>query len=45
VTPITGLQTLHHAHAVRRITAVQNEYSMMASDPEADILPMCKELH
>jgi aryl-alcohol dehydrogenase-like predicted oxidoreductase len=42
--PITGLQTLHHAHAVRRITAVQNEYSMMARDPEADILPICKEL-
>jgi aryl-alcohol dehydrogenase-like predicted oxidoreductase len=39
-----GPQTLRRAHAVQRVTAVQNEYSMMARDPEADILPICKEL-
>jgi len=39
-----GPQTLRRAHAVQRVTAVQNEYSMMARDPEADILPICAEL-
>jgi aryl-alcohol dehydrogenase-like predicted oxidoreductase len=39
-----GPQTLRRAHAVQPLTAVQNEYSMMARDPEAGILPICKEL-
>ena len=39
-----GPQTLRRAHAVQRVTAVQNEYSMMARDPEGQILPICKEL-
>ncbi len=39
-----GPQTLRRAHAVQRVTAVQNEYSVMARDPEASILPICKEL-
>jgi aryl-alcohol dehydrogenase-like predicted oxidoreductase len=39
-----GPQTLRRAHAVQPVTAVQNEYSMMARDPEATILPICKEL-
>lgn len=39
-----GPQTLRRAHAVQRVTAVQNEYSLMARDPEAGILPICKEL-
>ncbi len=39
-----GPKTLRRAHAVQRVTAVQNEYCMMARDPEADILPICKEL-
>lgn len=39
-----GPKTLHRAHAVQPVTAVQNEYSMMARDPEADILPICEEL-
>lgn len=39
-----GAQTLRRAHAVQPLTAVQNEYSMMARDPEARILPICKEL-
>jgi 4-carboxymuconolactone decarboxylase len=32
-----GPKTLRRAHAVQPVTAVQNEYSMMARDPEADI--------
>ena len=39
-----GPKTLRRAHAVQPVTAVQNEYSMMARDPEAEILPICKEL-
>jgi len=39
-----GPETLRRAHAVQPVTAVQNEYSMMARDPEANILPICKEL-
>ncbi len=39
-----GPKTLRRAHEVQRVTAVQNEYSMMARDPEADILPICAEL-
>jgi aryl-alcohol dehydrogenase-like predicted oxidoreductase len=39
-----GPKTLHRAHAVQPVTAVQNEYSIMARDPEADILPICEEL-
>jgi aryl-alcohol dehydrogenase-like predicted oxidoreductase len=39
-----GPQTLRRAHLVQPVTAVQNEYSMMARDPEAEILPICKEL-
>lgn len=39
-----GPGTLRRAHAVQPVTAVQNEYSMMARDPEASILPICKEL-
>jgi aryl-alcohol dehydrogenase-like predicted oxidoreductase len=39
-----GPQKLRRAHAVQPVTAVQNEYSMMARDPEAQILPICKEL-
>jgi aryl-alcohol dehydrogenase-like predicted oxidoreductase len=39
-----GPQTLRRAHAVQPVSAVQNEYSLMARDPEAEILPICKEL-
>ncbi len=39
-----GPATLRRAHAVQPVSAVQNEYSMMARDPEAQILPICKEL-
>ncbi|MGX7347141.1 aldo/keto reductase [Acetobacter pasteurianus] len=39
-----GVRTLRRAHAVQPVTAVQNEYSMMARDPETEILPICEEL-
>lgn len=39
-----GPGTLRRAHAVQPVTAVQNEYSMMARDPESAILPICREL-
>ncbi len=39
-----GPNTLRRAHAVQPVSAVQNEYSIMARDPEAMILPICKEL-
>ncbi len=39
-----GPETLRRAHAVQPLSAVQNEYSLMARDPEAQILPICKEL-
>lgn len=39
-----GPETLRRAHAVQPLSAVQNEYSIMARDPEAQILPICKEL-
>ncbi len=36
--------TIRRAHAVHPITAVQTEYSMWTRDPEAEILPTCREL-
>jgi aryl-alcohol dehydrogenase-like predicted oxidoreductase len=39
-----GIETLRRAHAVQPLTAIQNEYSIMARDPEAQVLPACKEL-
>jgi len=39
-----GLQTLHRAHAVLPLTAVQNEYSMLWRGPEAEVIPACQEL-
>jgi aryl-alcohol dehydrogenase-like predicted oxidoreductase len=37
-------ETIRRGHAVHPITAVQTEYSMWTRDPEADILPTCREL-
>jgi aryl-alcohol dehydrogenase-like predicted oxidoreductase len=37
-------ETLRRAHAVHPITAVQSEYSLWNRDPEASILPACREL-
>jgi aryl-alcohol dehydrogenase-like predicted oxidoreductase len=36
--------TIRRAHAVHPITAVQTEYSLWTRDPEADIIPTCREL-
>jgi aryl-alcohol dehydrogenase-like predicted oxidoreductase len=36
--------TLRRAHAVHPIAAVQSEYSLLHRDPEADVLPACREL-
>ncbi len=37
-------ETIRRGHAVHPITAVQTEYSMWTRDPEAEILPTCREL-
>jgi len=36
--------TLRRAQAVHPIAAVQTEYSLWTRDPEADVLPVCREL-
>jgi len=36
--------TIRRANAVHPITAVQTEYSLWSRDPEAEILPTCREL-
>jgi aryl-alcohol dehydrogenase-like predicted oxidoreductase len=36
--------TIRRANAVHPITAVQTEYSMWTRDPEAEVLPTCREL-
>ncbi len=37
-------ETIRRAHAVHPITAVQTEYSMWTREPEAEVLPTCREL-
>jgi aryl-alcohol dehydrogenase-like predicted oxidoreductase len=37
-------ETLRRASKVHRITALQTEYSLWTRDPEAEILPTCREL-
>jgi aryl-alcohol dehydrogenase-like predicted oxidoreductase len=37
-------QTLRKAHAIHPISAVQSEYSLWTRDPEAQVLPTCREL-
>ncbi len=39
-----GPDTIRRAHAVHPITALQNEYSLWTRDPEAEILPLVREL-
>ena len=39
-----GPATIRRAHSVHPITALQSEYSLWTRDPEADILPLCREL-
>ncbi len=37
-------ETIRRAHAVHPVTALQNEYSLWTRDPEAEILPLVREL-
>jgi len=37
-------ETIRRAHAVHPITALQTEYSLWTRDPEAEILPLVREL-
>jgi len=39
-----GLETIRRAHAVHPITALQTEYSLWTRDPEAELLPLLREL-
>ncbi len=39
-----GASTIRRAHAVHPIAAVQSEYSLITRDPEAEVLPTCREL-
>jgi aryl-alcohol dehydrogenase-like predicted oxidoreductase len=39
-----GPDTIRRANAVHPITAIQTEYSLWSRDPEAEILPTCREL-
>lgn len=39
-----GPNTLRRAHAELRVSAVQNEYSLMERSPEVEILSICEEL-
>lgn len=39
-----GAETIRRAHAVQPVAALQSEYSLWARDPEASVLPTCREL-
>ncbi|MES2169643.1 MAG: aldo/keto reductase [Actinomycetota bacterium] len=39
-----GASTIRRAHAVHPVTAIQMEYSLWTRDPEAEILPLTREL-
>jgi aryl-alcohol dehydrogenase-like predicted oxidoreductase len=39
-----GVQSIRRAHAVQPVTALQSEYSLWWREPEAEVLPTCKEL-
>jgi aryl-alcohol dehydrogenase-like predicted oxidoreductase len=39
-----GPETIRRAHAVHPVAALQSEYSLLQRDPEAEILPACREL-
>jgi len=39
-----GAHTIRKAHAVQPVSAIQNEYSLWARDPEPEVLPTCEEL-
>lgn len=37
-------ETIRRAHAVHPVSALQTEYSLFTRDPEASVLPVCREL-
>jgi aryl-alcohol dehydrogenase-like predicted oxidoreductase len=39
-----GPTTIRRAHAIHSITALQTEYSLWSRDPEAELLPLLREL-
>jgi aryl-alcohol dehydrogenase-like predicted oxidoreductase len=39
-----GADTIRRAHAVHPITALQSEFSLWTRGPEAEVLPVCREL-
>jgi aryl-alcohol dehydrogenase-like predicted oxidoreductase len=39
-----GVQTIRRAHAVQRVTALQNEYSLWFRQPEKEVIPTLEEL-
>jgi aryl-alcohol dehydrogenase-like predicted oxidoreductase len=39
-----GVQTIHRAHAVQPVAAIQNEYSLWWRKPEDEVLPLLEEL-
>ena len=39
-----GATNIRKAHAVHPVAAVQNQYSIWTREPEAEVLPVCKEL-
>ncbi|HEX6338437.1 MAG TPA: aldo/keto reductase [Jiangellaceae bacterium] len=39
-----GPETIRRAHAIHPVAAVQTEYSLWTRDPEAEILPLLREL-
>jgi aryl-alcohol dehydrogenase-like predicted oxidoreductase len=39
-----GPETIRRAHAVHPLAALQSEYSLLQRDPEAEVLPVCRDL-
>jgi aryl-alcohol dehydrogenase-like predicted oxidoreductase len=39
-----GVETIRRAHAVHPVAALQTEYSLWTRDPEAELLPLLREL-
>jgi aryl-alcohol dehydrogenase-like predicted oxidoreductase len=39
-----GVQTIRRAHAVQPVTALQSEYSLWWTEPEAEVIPTLEEL-
>ncbi len=39
-----GADTIRRAHAIHPVSAVQSEYSLWTRDPEAEVLPVLREL-